>query len=265
MRLSLIRTSAYATVAAIVLAACSGNGAIPSTQSAVAPQSAIAPQSAVAPQSAAPQSAIAPESALAPATLGDNMSPLGDDMSPLGLVTCAKSPPQYEWIFKGACTGFNLKSTGGTFALGQYANITVTGSIGRNSAKGEVHVILVDAVNKNDDILKNKGKTFPPYKARGTTVVYAEASNQTTQTIKPIAAQGKAVIEYVITDAKGFPGKTCGAAVYGKQPNGKEGWTAFTGTYPVKGKTVTIAVFVAPAHFELPPKGTPLYFGINCY
>ncbi|MFY9886487.1 MAG: hypothetical protein WBW89_17200 [Candidatus Cybelea sp.] len=259
MRLSLIRTSAYATVAAIVLAACSGNGAIPSTQSAVAPQSAIAPQSA------APQSAIAPESALAPATLGDNMSPLGDDMSPLGLVTCAKSPPQYEWIFKGACTGFNLKSTGGTFALGQYANITVTGSIGKNSAKGEVHVILVDAVNKNDDILKNKGKTFPPYKARGTTVVYAEASNQTTQTIKPIAAQGKAVIEYVITDAKGFPGKTCGAAVYGKQPNGKEGWTAFTGTYPVKGKTVTIAVFVAPAHFELPPKGTPLYFGINCY
>lgn len=242
MRLSLIRASVLATAAAIALAACSGHSAIPSTQSAIAPQSA-----------------------LAPATLGDNMSPLGDDMSPLGLTTCAKSPPQFEWIFKGACTGFNLKSSGGTFSLEKYANITVTGSIGKNTAKGEVHVVLVDAVNKNGDILKNKGKSFPPYKARGTTVIYAEASNQTTQTIKPIPERGKAVIEYVITDAKGFPGKTCGAAVYGKQKNGKQGWTAFTGTYGVKGKTVTIAVFLAPQGFELPPKGSPIYFGINCF
>jgi hypothetical protein len=242
MRLSLIRASALATAAAIALAACSGHSAIPSTQSAIAPQSA-----------------------LAPTTVGDNMSPLGDDISPLGLTTCAKSPPQYQWIFKGACAGFNLKSSGGTFSLEKYADITVKGSIGKNNAKGEVHVVLIDAVDKNGDILKDKGKTFPPYKARGTTVIYAEASNQTTQTIKPIPERGKAVIEYVITDAKGFPGKTCGAAVYGKQRNGKEGWTAFTGTYPVKGKTVTIAVFLAPSGFELPPKGTPLYFGINCF
>ncbi|MGA8099861.1 MAG: hypothetical protein WB810_14490 [Candidatus Cybelea sp.] len=242
MRLSLIRASVLATAAAIALAACSGHSAIPSTQSAIAPQTA-----------------------LAPTTLGDNVSPLGDDMSPLGLTTCAKSPPQFQWIFKGACTGFNLKSTGGTFSLEKYADITVKGSIGKNNAKGEVHVVLVDAVDKNGDILKYKGKTFPAYKARGTTVVYAEAANQTTQTIKPIPQPGKAVIEYVITDGKGFPGKTCAAAVYGKQRNGKEGWTAFTSTYPVKGKTVTIAVFEAPAGFELPPKGTPLYFGINCF
>jgi hypothetical protein len=249
MRLSLIRAGVLATAAAIALAACSGHSAIPSTQSAIAPQSALAPTTVG--DNTAP--------------LGEDTSPLGDDMSPLGLTTCAKSPPQYQWIFKGACAGFNLKSSGGTFSLEKYANITVKGSIGKNNAKGEVHVVLVDAVDKNGDILKNKGKTFPPYKARGTTVVYAEAANQTTQTIKPIPQQGKAVIEYVITDAKGFPGKTCAAAVYGKQRNGQEGWTAFTSTYPVKGKTVTIAVFEAPAGFELPPKGTPLYFGINCF
>ncbi len=52
-----------------------------------------------------------------------------DSMSP-DLTTCATSPPQYNWIFKGACGSFTLKPTGGSFSLGSYNNITVKGSLG---------------------------------------------------------------------------------------------------------------------------------------
>jgi hypothetical protein len=241
MRLSLFRASAFATVAAIALAACAGHGAIPSSPSGLAPQSA-----------------------LAPTTLGDNASPRGDDMSPLALTTCAKSPPQYQWVFKGACTGFMLKPLGGSFSLQKYANITVTGSIGKNTVKKSAHIILVDAVDKNGDILKYKGASFPPYKANGTTIVYASAINQTSQVIKPISVKGKPVLQYVITDAKGIPGKQCGAAVLAKQRNGQLKWTSIPATGTVKGKSVTISQYEVPSGFELPPKA-PLYFAVNCF
>jgi hypothetical protein len=241
MRLSLIRASAFATVAAIALAACAGHSAIPSAPSAVAPQSR-----------------------LAPTTFGENGSPLGDDMSPLKLTTCVKSPPQYEWEFKGACVGFTLKPGGASFKLQEYASITVSGSIGKNNVKTSAHIVLVDAVNKNGDILKYKGKTFPPYKANGTTIVYASAINQTSQVIKPISVKGKPVLQYIITDAKGIPGKTCGAAVLAAQRDGQLKWTSIPATGTVKGKSVTISQYEVPSGFELPPK-TPLYFAVNCF
>lgn len=178
--------------------------------------------------------------------------------------TCATSPPQYQWIFKGSCDQFTLKSTGGSFTLSTYQNITVKGSIGKNTAKGDVKIALADALDKNGDIEKYKGKTFPPYKANGTTVVYAAAVNQTTQVIKPIPVHGKPVLQYVITDSKGLPGKVCGAAVLAAQQHGGLKWTALPATGNVKGNSVTISQYEVPQGFELPPK-TPLYFGVNCY
>ncbi len=188
-----------------------------------------------------------------------------DDMSPLALKTCAKTPPQWMWIFKGACVQFTLKNTGGKFTLGEYQSISVTGSIGYNNAKGSVAIDLADAIDKNGDVLKWKGKTFPVYKAKGTTVVYAVADNQTSQTIKPINHKGVAVIKYVITDAKGLPGKSCGVAILERQRNGQLTWSPIPNNFPVKGKTVTISQYTAPSGLVLPPKGNGLYFAINCF
>lgn len=187
-----------------------------------------------------------------------------DDMSPLALKTCAKSPPQWMWIFKGACDQFTLKSTGGKFTLGEYESLSVTGSIGYNSAKGSVTVDLADAIDKNGDVLKYKGHTFPPYKGKGTVVVYAVADNQTTQTIKPVRHNNVPIIKYVVTDAKGFPGKTCGAAILGQGKNGLS-WSALPSTFQVKGKTVTITQYTVPTGLVLPAKGSGLYFAINCF
>jgi hypothetical protein len=227
MRFSTIRACATAGVAAIALAACAGHGIVPSSAT------------------------------------GDASSAY--DMSPLALKTCATSPPQYAWIFKGACDGFTLKSTGGKFSLDEYEDITITGSIGENTVKGSATVYLADAIDKNGDIETYKGTSFPAYKAEGTTVVYAVANNQTTQIIKPIPVKNKPILEYVITDSKGLPGKTCGAALLEKEKSGAYEWKAFTGTYSVKGKTVTVDVSEAPSGFALPPKGEPLYFAVNCW
>jgi hypothetical protein len=237
MRLSMIRSSALASVAAIALAACGGHGVVPAGSTAFAPQGS---------------------SPLAPMTANQ------DDMSPLALKACATDPPQWMWIFKGACEKFTLKNTGGKFTLGAYANISVTGSIGYNNAKGSVAIDLADAIDKNGDVIKWKGKTFPPYKGAGTTIVYAVADNQTTQTIKPVFHKNVPVIKYVVTDSKGLPGKKCGAAIL---EQGKQGlaWSALPSSFPVKGKTVTITQYTVPQGLVLPPKGTGLYFAVNCF
>jgi hypothetical protein len=227
MRLSMIPACVVATVAAIALAACAGHGIVPSSPSAVAPTTA-------------------------------NL-----DMSPLALKTCATSPPQYDWIFKGACDAFTLKPTGGKFSLQEYEDITITGSIGKNNVKPSATLDVADARDKKGDIEKYAGMSFPPYKSSGTTVVYAVAINQSKETIKPIAVKGKPVLEYVITDSKGLPGTTCGAAVLAKQKNGSLKWTPLPASGPVKGKSVTISQYEVPEGFELPPV-TPLYFAVSC-
>lgn len=256
MRLSTISACAFAASVLALTACASQNGVMPSSQGPVAP---------AAEQNAAPDSA-APVTSASDASKTSDTEDTADasSVSPDATTTCAKTPPQYWWIFSGACDTFILKPAGGTFSLGSYDGITVKGSIGKNTVKGQAKVALADATDKNGDIAKYKNQSFPAYKARGTTVVYAAANNETKQAIKPIEQQGKTVLQYVITDSKGFPGKTCGAALLGEK-NGKFQWTAFPGTYKVKVKTVTISVYSAPTGFSLPPQGTPDYFAVNCY
>ncbi len=236
----MIRTSAVGTVAALALAACASHGIVPSSPTAMAPTNAMLP-----------------------AGDDDGMLPLGKTKTK----TCPKNPPQYQWIFKGACDGFTLKPGGGTFSLGKYANITVKGSIGKNTVKGQATIVIADAVDKGGDIDKYGGKTFPVYKGKGKTIAYASANNQSNQTIKPITVRGKAIIQYVIEDAKGFPGKSCSAALLAHGQGGKVSWNPLPSTFPVKGKTVTISLYTAPNGFELPPKSdqTPVYFAVNCF
>lgn len=189
--------------------------------------------------------------------------------SPLALKTCATTPPQYEWIFKGACQKLDLTSTGARFSLGEYRGITVKGSIGENTAKGTVKFALADAIDKDGDIEPYMGKEFPRYEATlsnitNMTYVYAAAVNESSEVVKPVTVQGKPVLRAVITDAKGFgDATTCGLHVL-TFPNGRTIWKLIPATGQVMGKTVTIAQYGAPKGFELPPK-TPVYFAVNCY
>lgn len=185
-------------------------------------------------------------------------------MSPLALKTCATTPPQYQWIFEGACQTISMTGSGGHFSLGEYQSITVTGLIGKNTAKGTVKVAIVDAIDKSGDVKTYKGKAFPAYKANGITYVYAAAINQSTQVIHPVSVKGKPVLQYVITNAKGFGTANICAAAALTSKAGKYTWKALPATGIVKGKTVTITQYEAPAGIELAPK-IPLYFAVNCY
>ncbi len=241
MRLSKIRAGAAATVAAIALAACGGHAIVPSTSTPMS-TSALSPMTANGP-------------------LTDN-GPLGPLVGP-AVTTCATSPPQYQWIFKGACVKITLKPAGAPFSLQTYQNVTIKGSIGQNNVNGSATIYIADATG-NSDIMTYGGKSFPKYKARGTTFIYAVAINESNQAIKPIAKQGKPILQYVITDSKGLPGKTCGAGLLTKTASGKLQWTALPVQAQVKGNTVTISQYTVPQGFELPSK-TPLYFGVNCF
>jgi hypothetical protein len=235
----MIRASVVAMVASLALAACAGHGIVPSSPTAMAPTNAMLPAGA-----------------------DDGILPLKAKRK-----TCPKDPPQYQWIFKGSCDIFTLKPGGGKFSLQQYAYLTVTGSIGKNTVKGSAKVAIADAVDKKGDIDKFDGKSFPIYKGKGKTIAYASASNQSNQTIMPVTVKGKAIIQYVITTAKKFPGKTCSAAILAHEQGGKLAWNPLPSSFPVKGKSVTISLYTAPNGFELPAKSyqTPVYFAVNCF
>jgi hypothetical protein len=260
MRLSLIRPFAIAAVATTALAACANQSSmLPSSPSAIAPTTAQAPATAqddASVDDASAQDAARPQ---------DAASRGSADVSLHALKTCATSPPQYEWIFKGACQIFSVTSLGGRFRLGEYQGITVKGFIGRNTAKGTVQIALANANDKNGDIKTYEGKSFPPYKANGITYFYASATNQSTQVVKPIMAKGEPVLQYTMTNANGFgDANRCGAALLTFTKGRKPAWTAFPGSGKVKGKTVTIKQYAVPPGIDLVPK-TPLYFATNCY
>jgi hypothetical protein len=226
MRLSMVRAGSLAATAALALAACAGqNAAVPATSNAIE-------------------------------------QPLGVADA---VTTCATSPPQYAWIFKGACDAkIMVKATGGSFTLGAYDSISVKGSIGENNAKGTAIVALADATNTNGDIEKDKGTAFPAYHGEGKTFLYAAAINQSSQTLKPIAKKGKPILQYIITDTKKLPGKQCGAAILTAGSNGKPVWSSIPATITIKGDVLTITQYAVPNGFEFAPK-TPLYFAVNCF
>ncbi|HVR46157.1 MAG TPA: hypothetical protein VMT95_05925 [Candidatus Binatia bacterium] len=230
MRFSLFRSGVICAASALALAACAGRGIVPTSQAPLAPSNGLD-------------------------TLSQN-----NLLSP-DLTTCAKVPPQGQWIMKGACTKITLKPTGANFSLEQYMNLTVTGSIGANTLKSPVAVYIVDATDKGD-IENWKGSAFPKYKAAGTTIAYAAAINQSSTKVVPKISK-KPVLEYIITDSKGLPGKECSAAVL-TFVKGKPLWKPLPVTGKIQGKTVKLAQYTVPRGFQLPPK-TPLYFAVNCF
>lgn len=230
MRFSLFRSGVICAASALALAACAGRGIVPTSQSPLAPSNGL-----------------------------DTLSQ--DNLLSPDLTTCAKVPPQGQWVMKGACTHISLKPAGANFSLGEYMNLTVTGIIGANTLKSPVTVYIVDATDKGD-IASWKGSAFPKYKGDGTTIAYAAAINQSSTKVVPKISK-KPVLEYIITDSKGLPGKECSAAVL-TFVKGKPTWKPLNIQAPVRGKTVKIAQYTVPRGFDLPPK-TPLYFAVNCF
>lgn len=236
MRSSTFRAVTIAGAAAIAFAACSSHGVVPSS------------------------TAFNPMASSGAASNGA-MLPFAEP----ALTTCATSPPQYLWIFKGACNKFVLKPTGSTFKLAKYNDISVTGKIGKNTVHGSAVIYLADAIGKGD-VKSYKGAPFPKYSVHGIDAfVYASAVNQSNQVIKPITQPGKPVLQYVITDTKGFSGKNCDGAALERSHAGKFGWVNFPGAifHPV-GHTLTVSQYTAPAGLELAPK-TPLYVAVFCH
>ena len=230
MRFTLFRSGAICAASALALAACAGRGIVPASQAPLGPSNGL-----------------------------DTVSQ--DNLLSPDLTTCATKPPQAQWIMKGACTKISLKPTGSNFSLQQYMDLTVTGSIGANTLKKPVTVYIVDATDKGDIEDWNKA-AFPKYAGKGTIVAYAAAINQSSTKVVPKTGK-KPVLEYIITDSKGLPGKECSAAVLTFN-KGKPLWKPLPVTGPVKGKTVKLAQYTVPRGFNLPPK-TPLYFAVNCF
>ena len=215
MRLSVISVSAFVAGVLALTACANQNGVVPPAQGPVAPMTT---------QNEAPQSEAPVTSESDASKPNDTAATASSSAVSPDATTCATSPPQYWWIFKGSCDVFVLKPAGGSFSLGSYNSISLKGSIGKNTVKTSAKIALADATDKNGDIKTYKGKSFPAYKARGTTVLYAAANNESKQAIKPIVQQGHTVLQYIITDSKGLPGKTCEAALLGEK-NGKFQWT----------------------------------------
>jgi hypothetical protein len=253
------------TTVALSLAACSGMGMPSSSGGSVEPPSASTPVQQIepgAPMQQRDDNTTTPDDAPVSIAKGGLPALLRPDA---GVTTCATMPPQYQWIFKGACEKIALKPSGATFSLQEWDGVTVKGSIGANNLKVTTSVYLADATDTGGDIGTYKGKAFDKYKAEGTTFIYAVAVNQGTTAIKPVVQKGKWILQYIITDSKGLPGTSCGAAVLTSGEKGSLDWATLPGgPFKAKGKTVTITQYSVPRGFELPPK-TPLYFAVNCF
>jgi hypothetical protein len=236
MRLSILRAVTIAAGAAIALAACSSGGTVPPSAAAYNPMAANNPMAL------------------------NN----ANAMLPLALTKCDTSPPQYDWIFEGACDKFTLKPSGSPFKLATYKDISLKGMIGKNSLKKDATVALADATDSSD-VKAYKGIPFPKAKIEGKDAfAYAAAINQGTEIIKPIVEPGHPVLQYVITDSKGFSGSSCKAAAL-ESKAGKFEWVVFPGNaFKPKGHTLTVSQYTAPANLVLAPK-TPLYVAVACY
>lgn len=225
MEPAMVRSRIIGTFALTALAACGGGGGAPSYQS------------------------------LNPVVTGR----IPQHAKPNDVNTCATSPPQYHWIFEGACQAIEINSSGASFSLDEYRDITVTGSIGKTTLNGTVQFDVVDAVG-NGDIEHYNGMTFPHYTpySSGSTVIYVAVINQSNQTANPVESS-KPGFSLTVTDANGFPANRCGLAIYDY-----DGWnTLYNVDNHVYGDTVTINWFSPYGELSWPSK-YPVYFAVYC-
>jgi len=179
------------------------------------------------------------------------------------LVRCPTKPPQYDFIFEGACVETIINPSGGSFELQRYKFISLAGQVGTTNVRKPTEVYVVDAVD-DGDIKQYQKEPFPAYTPQnGTTFLYAVAINEGHTSIEPVGSG--AFLTFTITDLNGLPGTECAAAVLGKQ-SAEWTWTAIPGTYQANGSgdTVVFSISGAPSGVVLPSR-TPVYFALYCF
>ena len=107
---------------------------------------------------------------------------------PTPVTTCATSPPQYQWIFKGACEKLMLKSTGANVqpanVRGHHRNrLDRTNNTSRAPQRSTSPTQPTTAATPK----RRRAKPSPNIQPQGTSFIYAVAVNQSTQAIKPVA------------------------------------------------------------------------------
>ncbi len=260
MRFSMFRSGVVAIAATIALAACNGQGAVPSQgipPNGVAPNN-VAPNSVATDNGAAPDNAVPDDNAMV-------------DVAPDKVSKC-NIPGIY--YFHGSCVAFNLNmTTNTTVELGKYGaykgiKITTTFGTFQNPPKGvkSIPALMGDATGTGGDITGQvKGKSFPiyghgqdcvnsqgkPETCPGKPFVYAELINSSKYTLKP-----KLTPKFVISDTNGFPGKRlCFPAILTPPgPHTVGGWAPNTtlGGQP-HGNTLTINSQSNPGQLVYPP------------
>jgi hypothetical protein len=228
MEPSTVRSALIGTVVAAALAACGGSGGTPQYQG------------------------------LNPVSTSRSL----EHIKHSNFDTCATSPPQYQWIFEGACQAIEITSSGAPFSLDSYYYKTVTGSIGHNDEAGTVQFNIVDAVN-NDDIEHYDGMAFPHFTTyeSGTTIMYVAVINQSNHNIKPVKCCSVPVFGVTVSDPGGLPAKTCGLAIYLPTTGAWDALYNVDGV--VRNNSVTINWWDPFAGFNWPSE-YPLYFAVYC-
>jgi len=234
MRLSTIKSGAVAAVAAIALAACSGQGSVPSAGS-----SGVSPDRVSASAIHHPMTATACNSIT-------------------GL-----------WEFQGSCVETTVKPTGRTFKLTYYRGLIVTVAIFKNDATAPVPFIFGDAIGDGDITGTVSGNPFPAYgfipcvsastekpvACTGTAFVYLEAINASTSTT--VTFNGTPRI--TVVNSGSYPGATCTLNILDKGSDGPF-WlitpiqAAANGGF-LQFKSAPITTPIAPG---------PFYIGLTC-
>jgi hypothetical protein len=226
MQLLQIRNGALAALA-LALAACSGNGTVPTS-------------------SAGP-------GGMASSAVNPAKKPTASLCSSLA----------NTWDFQGACKSVNLKSFGGMVQLKRYSGFAVNLAVHGSDATGKVPFLFGNATGAGDITGTFNSVAFPFYGTNcvdvsaaatpcsGTAFAYIEAVN-TTQTAVNLTSSPR----IVITNQKPYPGTTCTLAVL--QSSGA--WMITPLTAQAKKHQLMFKSEALP--FSLPPGG--LYLTIAC-
>ena len=226
MQLSSLKIGVAAAFA-LALAACAGNGAVPSS----------------APNGASPFAV-----------------PDKKPTSPPVNTPCSNLTG--TWDFLGSCKRRSLNSAGGVPELKRYGGIAVNLNCGTD-ATGAVPFLFGDATGNGDITGTLNSAPFPvygtscvdpssnPITCTGTAVVYLEAINTTTTAVNLTSSP-----RIDVTDQHGYPGKSCAVAVL--QASGAWMITPITGN----AKKHALSIKSLPLAVALPPGG--FYLTIAC-
>jgi hypothetical protein len=162
-------------------------------------------------------------------------SPLASDGSPLGAAaraqtTACAAPPGFA--FHGPCSTFALTQDGGTASVPADGGYAFAYVFPKNAVPGSIKLSFGTAMRAQIG-RDPQGNAFPAYTGSGTPFLYVVGVAP--RSVKPFAVDGPTQI--VLTNANGFPGKTCvAAALY------RTTWHPAPARARIAGTTLTVTL-----------------------